>query len=73
MVHHLTRGRLRAALSANPVMLIAGLPLLGWLWVRWYRAEREGRRPAPLPKPVAFTILGVALGWMAVRNLVASD
>lgn len=68
MAHHLLNRRWRMALRANPVLLTVGLPLLGWLWLRWAAATARGERPAPVPHPVARTALAVALVWMVARN-----
>jgi hypothetical protein len=70
MVHALVHGDLAAAWHFNALMLIAGLPLLGWLWVRWFRAARRNEpTPAP-PKAVGIAVTVGGLSWMVVRNFV---
>nr|WP_228122358.1 DUF2752 domain-containing protein [Saccharothrix syringae] len=69
MVHALLHGDLAAAWHFNAVMLVAGLPLLAWLWLRWARAARRGRPNPPVPRRVAVPVLVVAVGWALVRNL----
>lgn len=68
MMHRLLHRRWRAALHANPVLLILGLPMLGWLWLRWVAAAMRGERPEPVPRPVALVVLAVALAWTVARN-----
>ncbi|GAA3852787.1 DUF2752 domain-containing protein [Saccharothrix violaceirubra] len=70
MVHALIHGDVVAAWHFNAVMLVAGLPLLAWLWVRWLRAARRGTA-APVGNRVGVPVLVVAVLWMLVRNLVA--
>ncbi|MDQ2587817.1 hypothetical protein CKY47_28270 [Saccharothrix yanglingensis] len=72
MVHALLHGDLAAAWHFNAVMLVAGLPLLAWLWVRWLRAHRAGRPTPPLSRGVGVPVLVVAVAWALVRNLVAT-
>lgn len=72
MVHHLLYRRWRAAARANPVLLAAGLPLLGWLWLRWTVAALRAQPTEPVPRWVTPTALGVAVGWMVVRNVSPS-
>lgn len=69
MAHELLHRRWRAALRVNPVLLLFGLPLLGWLWLRWARAAARGQEPPPVPRPLAWAALAVALGWTVVRNM----
>jgi hypothetical protein len=71
MVHALLHGDLVAAWHFNAVMLVAGLPLLVWLWARWARAARSGGPTPPVPRRVAVPAVAVAATWMLVRNLVA--
>ncbi|MEV0679740.1 DUF2752 domain-containing protein [Actinosynnema sp. NPDC050436] len=69
MVHALLHGDLAAAWRFNAVMLVAGLPLLAWLWVRWLRSARRGERTPPLPAKVGVPVVALAVVWMLVRNL----
>lgn len=71
MVHALLHGDLVAAWHFNPVMLVAGLPLLAWLWLRWLRAARRGKSSPPVPRAVGRTVIVVGLGWAIARNLIA--
>ncbi|NUT98477.1 MAG: DUF2752 domain-containing protein [Saccharothrix sp.] len=71
MVHALLHGDLVAAWHLNAVMLVAGLPLLAWLWVRWFQAARRGRPVPPVSGKVGVPVVALAVTWMLVRNLVA--
>lgn len=71
MVHALLHGDVVAAWNFNAVMLVVGLPLFAWLWLRWANAARHGRKSEPVPKKLQGAVLGTALVWMVVRNLVA--
>jgi hypothetical protein len=71
MVHALLHGDVVAAWHFNAVMLVAGLPLLAWLWLRWFRADRQGRPSPPVPKAVGRTVIIVGLSWAILRNLIA--
>ncbi|WP_309117234.1 DUF2752 domain-containing protein [Saccharothrix sp.] len=71
MVHALLHGDLASAWQLNAVMLVAGLPLLAWLWVRWFRAARRGQEVPPVSGKVGVPVVAVAVTWMLVRNLVA--
>ncbi|WP_285751675.1 DUF2752 domain-containing protein [Lentzea sp. NBRC 105346] len=71
MVHALLHGDVVAAWHFNAVMLVAGLPLMAWLWLRWFNASRKGEKQKPVPKSVGVTVLATGLVWMVVRNLVA--
>ncbi|WP_229795930.1 DUF2752 domain-containing protein [Saccharothrix coeruleofusca] len=71
MVHALLHGDLAAAWHFNAVMLVAGLPLLAWLWWRWFRASRAGLPTPPLPRRVGAPVVALAVAWTLARNLVA--
>jgi uncharacterized protein DUF2752 len=71
MVYALLHGDLVAAWHFNAVMLVAGLPMLAWLWFRWFRADRKGRPTPPVSPRVGQSVLVVGLVWAVVRNLVA--
>ncbi|WP_447003366.1 DUF2752 domain-containing protein [Saccharothrix isguenensis] len=71
MAHALLHGDPVAAWQFNAVMLVAGLPLLAWLWVRWFRAARAGRPAPPVSRKVGVPVVALAVTWMLVRNLVA--
>ncbi|WP_199444230.1 DUF2752 domain-containing protein [Umezawaea beigongshangensis] len=69
MAHALLHGDLAAAFGFNALLLVVGLPLLAWLWVRWLRAARRGERTPQVPRAVVVPALVVAVGWTVVRNL----
>ncbi|MGM1062991.1 DUF2752 domain-containing protein [Saccharothrix sp. Mg75] len=69
MVHALLHGDVVAAWQFNAVMLVAGLPLLAWLWLRWFRADRAGRPVPPLSRKVGVPVVVVAVLWAVGRNL----
>jgi hypothetical protein len=71
MVYSLLHGDLAAAWHFNPVMLVAGLPFLAWLWLRWFRADRGNTEPTPISPRVGQVVIGVGLVWAVARNLVA--
>lgn len=71
MVHALLHGDLVGAWEFNAVMLLVGLPLLVWLWLRWFRAARNGRPTPPVSRKVGVPVVALAVTWMLVRNLVA--
>lgn len=71
MVHALLHGDLAAAWHFNAVMLVAGLPLLAWLWFRWFRADRDGVATPPVSPLLGRSVLVVGLVWAVARNLVA--
>ncbi len=71
MVHALLHGDLATAWHLNAVMLVAGLPLLGWLWLRWFRAAKRNERTPPVSRKVGIPVVALAVVWMLVRNLVA--
>ena len=71
MVHALLHGDFVAAWQLNAVMLVAGLPLLAWLWVRWFRAARVNRSAPPVSPRVGVPVVAVAVTWMVARNLLA--
>ena len=71
MVYSLLHGDLAAAWHFNPVMLVAGLPFLAYLWLRWFRAARVNAKPTRLSPRVGQVVVGVGLVWAVARNLVA--
>ncbi|MCS7481889.1 DUF2752 domain-containing protein [Umezawaea endophytica] len=71
MVYSLLHGDLAAAWHFNPVMLIAGLPLFAWLWLRWFQADRRNTKPPQVSPRVGQVVIVVGLVWGVVRNLVA--
>jgi hypothetical protein len=71
MVYSLLHGDLASAWHFNPVMLVAGLPFLAWLWLRWFRADRKNAEPPPLTPRVGQAVIAIGLTWAIARNLIA--
>jgi Protein of unknown function (DUF2752) len=71
-VNAAARGHLGAALHDN-VLLMAGLPILVWIFVDWTLRRRDGRAARSWPRwaTVALVVLGVV--FTVVRNLPALD
>ncbi len=68
-IHDLSTGNLTGALDHN-VLAVLAVPLLVWAWLGWARRSYQGlARPAPHPRWIPLTVLGVVLGWWLVRNL----
>ena len=70
-VNDLTRGDLSAAASSN-VLFVGSLPLLLFLWGRWFsEGWNDRRRPANTRRAVIYAGLatGVMLVFWVVRNL----
>jgi hypothetical protein len=71
MAYDLMHGQFAAALSDNAVLLLAGLPLAVWMGGRWLADGLRGRRYRPeLGARGTAVVLGVAVVWCVVRNLV---
>ncbi len=69
MVRALITGHWSGAVHDNAVLL-ALLPLMGYVWVRWLVAGVRGTTYRfVIGRRTGFVILGVALVWMVVRNL----
>lgn len=69
MVRALLTGHWSAAVHDN-VVLLACLPFIAYVWARWLVAGLRGRAYSfALTRRGAFIVLGVAAGWMLVRNL----
>jgi hypothetical protein len=71
MVYSLLHGDLASAWHFNPVMLVAGLPLLAWLWLRWFQADRKNTKAKQLSPRVGQAVIAVGLTWAITRNLIA--
>ncbi|MEU5696138.1 DUF2752 domain-containing protein [Actinosynnema sp. NPDC020468] len=71
MVYSLIHGDLAGAWHYNAVMLVVGLPLLAWLWARWFLAARAGRPNPPVSRKVGVPVVVAAVVWMLARNLVS--
>lgn len=69
MVRALLTGHWSAAVHDN-VVLLACLPFVAYVWVRWVVAGLTGRSYSfTISRRGGYAILGVALLWMVVRNL----
>jgi hypothetical protein len=70
MIHALTHGHVAEAFGRNP-LVFATLPLLGYLWVRWAAAARQGRPlQAKIVNPSAIIVFAlITLVFWLVRNL----
>ncbi|WP_070195849.1 DUF2752 domain-containing protein [Streptomyces oceani] len=59
------------ALQDNAALLLLGLPFALWLWTRWLAEGLRGRRWRPeLSGRAVAAVLGTAVLWMTVRNLL---
>lgn len=70
-VSDLTRGDLAAAASSN-LLFVGSIPLVGYLWLRWFADRWRGlRRVTAHRRGVAgaLAFAGVALVFWVVRNL----
>ena len=71
MTYDLLHGDLAAAFHDNAVLLTLGLPAAGYLGGRWLLEGLRGRRWRPRLGTAAISaILGTALGWMVIRNVL---
>lgn len=70
MTYALLHGDLPGALRANPVLL-AALPFAGYAYGRWALAGLRGRgHRLALGRRGVVLVLGTALAWMVVRNIL---
>ena len=67
-IHALLHGQLATALNLN-VVTIAGLPLVIWYWVVWWRRARRGDSALPFRADLAAVVLVVLAVFWVVRNL----
>jgi hypothetical protein len=68
-VHALAHGDLFAAVSFNALM-VAAVPVLAWLWLRWVHRCRTGApRPRPVPAAVLWSFAVVVVVFGVARNL----
>ena len=52
------------------VLMVAALPVLVWLWVRWVQPLPHRRaRPQPVPAFVLWSFAVLVVGFGVVRNL----
>lgn len=69
MVRALLTGHWSAAVHDNAVLL-ALLPFVGYVWVRWLVAGLRGQEYRwTISRRGGYAVLAVALAWMVVRNL----
>ena len=69
MVRALVTGHWSAAVHDN-VVLLACVPFVAYVWVRWLVAGLSGRTYSfTVSRRWGYVILGTALLWMVVRNL----
>lgn len=64
----LLHGHWTLALHDNALYVLL-LPVLVGLWLRWDRLARSATERRPLPRPVYWTVLAVAVAFGVVRNL----
>ncbi|RBM21923.1 DUF2752 domain-containing protein [Streptomyces sp. PT12] len=70
MCYDLLHGDLAAAWADNPVLLLVGVPLLGWLGGRWLVEGLRGRRYRPrFARLPTAALLAVAVVWGVARNI----
>ena len=68
-LHALTHGDVVGAIARN-ALVVAAIPLLVWLWVRWiHRVWVGAPRPQPAPAAALWAGLGLVIGFWVVRNL----
>jgi len=68
-LHALAHGDLATAVSRN-VLLVAAVPLLAWLWLRWAGRAWRGVPRRALAQPVlVWLLLVLVLGFWVLRNL----
>jgi hypothetical protein len=68
-LHALAHGDVLGAVGRN-VLLVASLPLLAWLWLRWVRRSWTGTpRPALAPPVLIWAGLVLVLAFAVLRNL----
>lgn len=71
MAYDLMRGDLAAAFHDNAALLVLGVPAAAYLYTRWLREGLRGRRyRLRLGRRGSATILGTAVAWALVRNLL---
>ena len=71
MAYDLMHGDVVAAFHDNALLLTAGVPAAAYLGGRWLVAGLRGRRYRPSPgRWGTAVVLGAAVAWALVRNLV---
>lgn len=68
-VHALTRGDLGTAIDRN-VLVVAAVPVLAVLWVRWLHQPTRAFRP---PVAALWTLLVAVLAFWVLRNVPAGS
>ena len=68
-MHALGRGDLGAAADHN-LLLVAALPVLAWIWLRWVRRSWLGLpRPEPVSGRWVWALLALVAIYAVVRNV----
>lgn len=68
-IHALTDGRLAEAAGLN-LLVVAAVPLLAVLWLRWLVVRLTGApRPRPAPAVAIWALAALVLVFWVVRNL----
>lgn len=67
-VDALVHGQFATALRSN-VLVVLAIPVTGVLLVRWYLAERAGRRLPEWPRALKIAFVVLWLAFAVVRNL----
>lgn len=68
LVHDAGHGDLAAMAHDNLLLLVLSPLLVAWL-VRLFLASWRGETAKPMPRALAWSLLGVSVVWMVVRNL----
>ena len=68
-IHALAHGDVLDAVGLN-VLMVATVPVLAFLWLRWMRRCRTGApRPQPVPAFVLWSFAALVVAFAVVRNL----
>ncbi|WP_344629038.1 DUF2752 domain-containing protein [Streptomyces glaucosporus] len=71
MAYDLMHGDVAAAFHDNALMLTLGVPAALYLGGRWLVEGLRGRRYRPSPgKAGTAVVLGLAVGWAVLRNVI---
>ncbi|MEV6318023.1 DUF2752 domain-containing protein [Streptomyces sp. NPDC051776] len=72
MAYDLMHGRIGAAFHDNALLLLLGLPAAAYLCGRWLREGLRGRRyRLSLGPRGTAAVIGTAVAWAVVRNVIA--
>ncbi len=64
----LSHADVKTALHDN-VLLVAAVPVLGWIWLAWFVRARPETPPALRSRPVGAMLVVVLIVFTVVRNL----